>query len=316
MNPLVSICIPAYRQPHLLKRCLASIAMQTYGPLEVLITDDSPEEDVKIVVEQFRDKLNIEYVKNEKPLGSPANWNAALRMAKGEYVMLLHHDDAFAMESSLTSYLQPFNQNRSIDFVFARNPTIGTLSQGKPFNASFFRKFYKVPDLLLTGNVIGAPSNVLLKASVVELYNPNYKWIVDMEFYIRLFRKQKKFFYIDQKLIDIGIHEGQVSNDCVDNHAVLLYENISYAGENNLQIHNIKLYDFYWRLLRNAGVRGLSQLTETDLRENEVPLFIKRMISLQKKLPYMLLRNGIVSKSVMALNYLRYRFTQAFVQKR
>jgi glycosyltransferase involved in cell wall biosynthesis len=311
MNPLVSICIPAYRQPELLERCLTSVLAQTYKRVEVLITDDSPEEDVKIVVECFRGKLNITYVKNTKPLGSPANWNEALQLAKGEYIMLLHHDDAFASEKSLAVFLSPFRQDPTPDFVFARNPTVERLSDGKPFDASFFFKFYRSPDLLLAGNVIGAPSNVLLKASAVEWYNTKYKWIVDIEFYIRLFRKRRRFFYIDQKLIDIGIHSGQVSNDCADNHTVLLYENISYAAENNLQIINGRLYDFYWRLLRNAGTRRLSQLTETGLQEAGIPSFIRQMVSVQQKFPPGVLRNGFASKALMAMSYLYSRFAQA-----
>ena len=120
---------------------------------------------------------------------------------------------------------------------------------------------------------------------------------------------------MDQKLIDIGIHEGQVTNECVDNSTLLLYENISYAAENNLQIRNVQLYDFYWRLLRNAGIRHLSQLTATGLAEKEVPFFIRQMVSTQQKIPSALLRNGFLSKGLMVLHYLHSRFAYAIVRK-
>ncbi|MTE24973.1 glycosyltransferase, partial [Microbacterium sp. ZXX196] len=43
---LISICIPAYKNPKLLKRCLNTVLEQTYSNIEVIITDDSPNEDV------------------------------------------------------------------------------------------------------------------------------------------------------------------------------------------------------------------------------------------------------------------------------
>lgn len=307
MNSLVSICIPAYRQPELLGRCLNSVAAQTHKHSEVLITDDSPDEGVKIIVERFRHVLNITYVKNVTQLGSPANWNAALKMAKGEYVMLLHHDDAFAANDSLALFLHPFQKDPSIDFVFARNPSVEILSGGKAFNASFFEKFYRSPDLLLVGNFIGAPSNVMVKSSAVEPYHTRYKWIVDIEFYIRLFRNKKRLSYIDKKLIDIGVHEGQISNSVVNDNSILLYEYISYAAENGLNIRNLKLYDFYWRLLRNAGIRNPSQLESTSgVPLAEVPAFIKSMVGFQKKIPVSVLRKGLGSKMLMFIGYIRH----------
>jgi glycosyltransferase involved in cell wall biosynthesis len=303
MSPLISICIPAYRQPALLERCLASIAMQTYKQVEVLISDDTPGNAVKIVVDRFTQQLPLQYTHNDKPLGTPANWNAALQMAKGDYLLLLHHDDAFSTPESLSLFLAPFQNDSTVDFVFGRNPTIQQLSAGKHFSPRLFLDYYADPECLITGNTIGAPSNVMLKAATLEQYNENYKWIVDIEMYVRLFRKKRKFFYVDKELISIGIHEGQVSNECVDNNDVLLFENISFAMDRQFKIRTWKLYDFYWRLLRNAGVRSVAQLTKLNLAEKDIPAFIRHMIRFQRKVPAPLLQQGLVSKLLMGVNY-------------
>src|SRR5687768_8351704 len=128
MNHLVSICIPAYQQPALLERCLRSITSQTYKDVEILISDDTPNDSVKIIVDKFAKDLNISYRHNLRPLGSPSNWNAALEKAKGQYVMLLHHDDLFANEYSLAKFVTPFEKDSSVEFVFGRSPSIETLS--------------------------------------------------------------------------------------------------------------------------------------------------------------------------------------------
>jgi glycosyltransferase involved in cell wall biosynthesis len=46
MNPLISICIPAYKRTEFLQRLLDSIDIQTFKNFEVIVTDDSPGNDV------------------------------------------------------------------------------------------------------------------------------------------------------------------------------------------------------------------------------------------------------------------------------
>lgn len=309
MIHFVSICIPAYRQPDLLERCLASIARQTYKQVEVLVSDDTPDDAVKIVIDRFTDHLSIRYQHNAKPLGAPANWNAALQMAKGDFVLLLHHDDELADQDSLAVFLRPFFDDPSVDFVFGRNPTINRLSGTRAFPATYFARYYSDPERLITGNTIGAPSNVMLRSSALEWYNPTYKWIVDIEMYIRLFRKKRKFYYVDKELVRIGIHEGQVSNECVDNYDVLLYENISFAADRAFRVRSLRLFDFYWRLLRNAGIQSVQQLSRLQLADKDIPPFVRRIIRFQHKIPKQFLRLGFVSKSFMAVDYAFQRLT-------
>jgi len=47
----VSICVPAYQRPELLKRLLDSILVQEYTRYEVVVTDDSPGTTVSDLIE-------------------------------------------------------------------------------------------------------------------------------------------------------------------------------------------------------------------------------------------------------------------------
>ena len=68
--PLISICIPAYKNPEFLMRLLNSIHMQRYKDYEVVITDDTPDDSLKPVVDQFKEVLPLNYIKNKVELGS------------------------------------------------------------------------------------------------------------------------------------------------------------------------------------------------------------------------------------------------------
>ena len=70
-NVNISICIPAYKRTHFLKRLLQSIELQTYKDFEVIISDDSDDDSVSQLLTAFEGKFPIQYFKNEKSLGTP-----------------------------------------------------------------------------------------------------------------------------------------------------------------------------------------------------------------------------------------------------
>src|SRR5438128_12549487 len=97
--PLISICIPAYKRTVELKRLFNSIVIQTFKDFEIVITDDSPEESVAILCNEYRSKLPIAYYKNKIRLGSPANFNQSIAKATGEWIKMMNDDDWFATPS-------------------------------------------------------------------------------------------------------------------------------------------------------------------------------------------------------------------------
>ena len=101
----VSICIPAYNQVKYLKKTIDSVLNQTFSDYEIIITDDSPTNIVFDLVVAYQSE-KIKYYKNEVPLGSPENWNEAIRLSKGEYIKILHHDDYFTFPDSLEAFVE------------------------------------------------------------------------------------------------------------------------------------------------------------------------------------------------------------------
>ncbi|HUZ60328.1 MAG TPA: glycosyltransferase, partial [Hanamia sp.] len=87
--PLISICIPAYKHVDYLKKLLDSVSIQTFKDFEVVITDDSPDDGVKQLLETFPTTNNIRYYKNSKALGTPENWNEAIRKSEGTWIKLM-----------------------------------------------------------------------------------------------------------------------------------------------------------------------------------------------------------------------------------
>ncbi|GHT52317.1 hypothetical protein AGMMS49982_12220 [Bacteroidia bacterium] len=217
-NPKVSICIPAYKQVDYLKRCLDSIKNQTHTDYEAVISDDSPNDDIKNLIAQYSD-LPIVYHKNPEALGSPENWNQAMRLASGEYIKIMHHDDWFASSSSLQQYVELLDKHPEAIFGFSACNDIGTLNQTIPHHSANFqlKRLRKEPDILALGNFIGAPSVTIFRNHLNIFFDKQLIWFVDIEFYIRLLRKQPDFAYTSKELVYIGRNENQISNQCKNN---------------------------------------------------------------------------------------------------
>lgn len=99
MTPDISILIPTYRRPDLLKRCLlkllAAIPAQ-HEKFEVLIGDDSRDVEMnREVVEKFRKewKGNLRYFLHPESLGQQRNFNFLIESAQGRFIQFVHDDD-------------------------------------------------------------------------------------------------------------------------------------------------------------------------------------------------------------------------------
>ena len=91
--PLISVGIPAFRRPALLRETLASLAAQAGGyDFEVVVCDDGGLPATARVVAEFpADRYSL--YRNQPALGGVGNWNRCLQHARGRWVMILHEDD-------------------------------------------------------------------------------------------------------------------------------------------------------------------------------------------------------------------------------
>ena len=55
--------------------------------------------------------LHLRYFKNEQPLGTPENWNEAIRNANGAWIKIMHNDDWFATDNALQVFYNKIQQS-------------------------------------------------------------------------------------------------------------------------------------------------------------------------------------------------------------
>ena len=118
MNPpLVSICTPTYHRPTLLQRTIKSVLAQTFANFEMVISDNSEDDESEQVVRSFNDK-RIRYHRNAKNIGNFNNIKQVANMAEAPYFTVLMDDDLLKPQA-LELMLRAFAKHPSVGIVMA-----------------------------------------------------------------------------------------------------------------------------------------------------------------------------------------------------
>ena len=303
--PFFSICIPAYKNPKFLKRLLDSIVIQSFKDYEVIVTDDSEDESVSLLISHYQKIIPLFYQHNFPPQGSPANWNCSIRLAKGKWIKIMHDDDWFSHHESLEFFFRSAS-NSTFDFIFCGYHKINlTNNHNSTFILSKFNRWLlqKYPLILFKDNFIGHPSNTLFRNGLNNLFDEKTHWVVDFEFYIRAIEKSKGFIVIYQPLISIGISDEQITNSSFRNKEIEIPEFIYLLNKySNKILKNIFVFDQYWRLLRNLEINSLKEL-KIFSKEYPIPPALINMAKYQNIFNKKVLKFGIISKFIMATCY-------------
>lgn len=105
--PLVSVLIPTYNRPDLLKHAVQSAVLQSCSDVEILVQDDGSDRSPEEVVSGFNDP-RISFRRNDTNLGMALNWKALALRARGKYVAFLSDDDVWERDylSTLVAKLE------------------------------------------------------------------------------------------------------------------------------------------------------------------------------------------------------------------
>lgn len=115
----MSICIPSYNRPELLKVLLQSIDCNPERAEVVISEDKAPRrDDVRSVVQAFakNSPLRVRYQENEINLGYDGNLRRLIEAANGEFLLFIGDDDWF-LPGQLEKYLNFLAENRDVGYV-------------------------------------------------------------------------------------------------------------------------------------------------------------------------------------------------------
>ena len=280
----VSICIPTYNQVKYLRQTIDSVLNQSFTDYEIIITDDSPTDIVLNLVKEYQFKAKIQYYKNTVPLGSPENWNEAIRLSKGEYIKIMHHDDYFTNENSLFEFVKMLDENPNSDFAFSAAVAVNIEKDKTWMHCPTNRQIQSLsndPYVLFFGNFIGPPSSVIHRRNINIVYDKNLKWVVDFDFYIQNLISNNNFIFNSNPLItSISGGGHNVTAVCENNKDVEVREYLYLFNKIAKCQKNIdkKEYSIFFKSLFNKyKISSIKDILATGSNV-KIPSFLKVLI--------------------------------------
>ena len=121
---LVSIGIPVYNGELYLAEALDSIACQSYGPLEIIISDNGSSDATEEICRRCAAlDPRIRYYRNNVNRGSAWNFNAVFELARGEYFKWWAYDD-LCDPSYVAKCVDVLEREPSVSLCFAKTTII------------------------------------------------------------------------------------------------------------------------------------------------------------------------------------------------
>ena len=119
-SPKISIVVPVFNPPiEFLEAMIASVREQTYSNWELCLADASPLTHVRPILEKAAAsdiRIKVEFLTSNG--GIVGNSNAAARLATGDFIGLLDHDDTLA-PFALYDIAAALNENPDADFLYS-----------------------------------------------------------------------------------------------------------------------------------------------------------------------------------------------------
>lgn len=285
--PKVSICIPTYKQVDYLKKTLNSVLSQDFHDYELIITDDSSDDSVENLLKEFDFKGKLKYYRNKIALGSPANWNYSLKQATGEYIKILHHDDFFTSENSLSKFVKFLDDNPSASFAFSGTVIDLMVLKTKKIHSCSnkqFSKMIKQPDRLFFSNYIGAPSATIIRKDSLLMFDESMKWLVDVDWYMQLIYRNPNVVFSKEPLV-CTVHgaEGQITQAVKSDKEIQVKEHVYLFEKLGNKKVNLKKYSLLFQLLfHKCGVKDLAQLKSICSISSKLETFYLEVLSSMK----------------------------------
>jgi GT2 family glycosyltransferase len=221
--PLISILVPLYNTPeNFLRDMIESVLNQTYVNWQLCLADGSDSEHgyVETIIKEYQqdprnkqgkvENTGIVYHRLKENTGISGNTNECLKLANGEYIGLLDHDDILHPEV-LYYYVKAINE-KNADYIYCDEATFSGKSIDHMITMHFKPDY--APDNLRANNYIchfSVFKRTLLDGT--ELFRSKFDGSQDHDMILRLTDNAESIVHVPMLLYYWRSHAGSVASD-------------------------------------------------------------------------------------------------------
>lgn len=211
-RPLVSFVVPTYEDAGLARRCVGALLRMEYEPIEVVVSDDSRSPQVlDAIAAAWGGEPRVRYFPGARTGVAGDNWNHGLDQARGEYVVLVHHDEIVTDPAFAADAVRALERTGKSAFVGGYGLE-GIRTRSRFLLVRRISRLLRFPLwTLYLLNWIGPTAAVMFRASASVRFKPHIVWLADTEFYIRLLRDRDDMVANDHIYGVSVTHDGQIT---------------------------------------------------------------------------------------------------------
>ena len=263
INPLVSVIIPSYNGLPFLKDAIKSVLEQTYKNFELIIVDDSSEDNTYgYILSLIKKDKRIKYFKTPKNTGTTAAArNFGVKRSKGNFLSFLDADDLWH-KNKLEKQINSLKKNTVISCTAADYKKENTTTKASfliTFWRIFLQKFF-ISKIIQKGYYWLYVYNPIIVSSVLikkEIFN-TYKFVEDINqredltLWLKLMTKyNNNIVFIDKVLVTITRRDKSVSaNRTREFNIIIRSISNEFIHRNDYKKFSYFLFGIFLRLLK------------------------------------------------------------------
>lgn len=228
MGKKVALCTCLYNRSDYFKEYLWSVANQTFKDFTLYIWDDGSEEDVKSIIDSYKDKIDI-VVKYAEPIhiiGTVKNYVVNLALKDNPTYLQMSDCDDLLEPTMLEEMVQEMDKSGA-DFVVCDGVMFG--DQSGEISNDLNNEVGQEMASALVERENPFFSWAMFKASVLreQNFDVGLKHFEDWSLYIRLLKAKRKFGILRKPLYNYRMHGGQFhkeTNQDFHKHKINLWE--------------------------------------------------------------------------------------------
>ena len=205
----ISVITVTFNSENTIRETIKSVLSQNYKEIEYIVIDGGSKDKTISIIKEYID--DISYFLTEKDNGMYDALNKGILASTGEYIGLLHSDDVFMNNSTITELALEMQNLKNYSGTYAdldivKKDNINIVKRN--YSSSYFK-----PWQLRFGYMFPHPT-LYLHSSVFKkhgLYKTDYRVSADFELILRLFKNKLKLKRLNIKMIKM--REGGLSNN-------------------------------------------------------------------------------------------------------
>ena len=211
-NAKVTIAIPTLNRAEYLRLSIVSALAQTYGNLEVLISDNASTDHTAEVLASFAGDARLRRLYQPVKLTMVENWNACVAAAKGEYFLLLSDDDLLepeAIAEMVAAYEHGPLPSEKVGMVYCRGRVIdehGVERDLRPPSPSVEEAEQLILSFFNSERATYACTILFRRSDILDGYDAGLPLLTDAAQWVQAVIKHGCAVYVDRVLANYRVH--------------------------------------------------------------------------------------------------------------